>query len=72
MLVQIVKHGNTKIDFDKVFVVVYNETPYLYNNNNNFFFVYNETPYLYNNNDFLLLYITKHLILLLTKNKINN
>ena len=52
MLVQIVKHGNTKIDFDKVFVVVYNETPYLYNNNNNFFFVYNETPYLYNNNDF--------------------
>ena len=55
MLVQIVKHGNTKIDFDKVFIVVYNETPYLYNNN-----------------DFFLLYITKHLILLLTKNKINN
>ena len=50
MLVQIVKHGNTKIDFDKVFVVVYNETPYLYNNNNNdlFFVVYNETLYLYN------------------------
>ena len=46
MLVQIVKHGNTKIDFDKVFVVVYNETPYLYNNNDFFFVVYNEIPYL--------------------------